>query len=289
MRSDVVRRLDPHVDVYLRDHQIDGRPVLPFAMALELMAEVAAAGWPAYEVLELSQVRLLRGISVPADGCEVLISARATRGQTAGEASLPGGLLVDVTIVGHGAEPARPHYQARVRLGRPADLAEKLPDAPPLGGATGRLPLSLPHAYRDWLFHGPLFQHVSEVEAIGLAGARSTLRASIPSACVVGAAGAEWLIDPVVVDSALQVNVLWARHHWDMTILPGYLERYRRLGSLRGGPLRHELRIRPDTRAPLVRADHYVYDANQRLQGVLYGMEGTGSSALNRLAGTRDG
>src|SRR2546423_62472 len=38
---EIVRTLDPEHDLYLQDHRLDGRPVLPFAVALELMAEVA--------------------------------------------------------------------------------------------------------------------------------------------------------------------------------------------------------------------------------------------------------
>ena len=45
------RTLDLARDLYLRDHRLDGRPVLPFAVAMELMAEVAAAGWPDREVV----------------------------------------------------------------------------------------------------------------------------------------------------------------------------------------------------------------------------------------------
>ena len=54
--------MDLERDLYLRDHRLDGRPVLPFAVALELMAEVAAAGWPDREVIAVRHVRLLRGI-----------------------------------------------------------------------------------------------------------------------------------------------------------------------------------------------------------------------------------
>ena len=38
--------LDPARDLYLRDHRLDGLPVLPLAMAMELMVEAVLAGWP---------------------------------------------------------------------------------------------------------------------------------------------------------------------------------------------------------------------------------------------------
>jgi hypothetical protein len=120
---------------------------------------------------------------------------------------------------------------------------------------------------------------------MGLSGARSMLSSSTPSDCLSEMTRGEWLIDPVVVDCGLQVNVLWARQHWDVTLLPSSLARYRRFAPLsQDAPIRHELRINPETQAPIVRADHYFYSHEGTLLGVLEGMEGTGSRALNRLA-----
>ena len=48
-------------DRYLGDHRIDGRPVLPFAVAMELMAELAATAAPGRQVAGLRTIRLLSG------------------------------------------------------------------------------------------------------------------------------------------------------------------------------------------------------------------------------------
>jgi hypothetical protein len=45
------------------------------------------------------------------------------------------------------------------------------------------------------------------------------------------------------------------------------------------------LRIRPENQAPLSHADHVFYAADGRLLATIADMEGTGSPALNRLAG----
>ena len=42
-------------------------------------------------------------------------------------------------------------------------------------------------------------------------GAVSLLRPSDPGRCIEGAGGSRWLLDPVLLDSALQVQVIWAR------------------------------------------------------------------------------
>ena len=47
---ELVRRLDLARDRFLGDHRVDGQPVLPFAVAMELMAEAAAAARPDREV-----------------------------------------------------------------------------------------------------------------------------------------------------------------------------------------------------------------------------------------------
>jgi hypothetical protein len=120
-----------------------------------------------------------------------------------------------------------------------------------------------------------------------------------------------------VVDSAFQMQVIWARLHWGVTLLPAGVQAYHRLGTLGdeigepwdGPPARaaqlaqhapvsgpslgtsrrqgitYELRIRPESQAPLCHADHYFFAADGRLLGAVTNSEGTGTKALNRLAG----
>ncbi len=295
---EIVRSLDPAHDLYLNDHRIDGLPVFPFAMAIELMAEVAAAGWPELEVRSIRQVRLLRGITVDRTGQPVRVTARPAAHEP-GDGTRSGRYL-DLTIAS-ADEPRIVHYRSVVELGprtTSGDLEE--PDWP--GGDPWTLdnatpfPMSVADAYRDWLFHGPLFQGITAVGAIGPTGARATLRHSSPQLCLSGGPAGDWLIDPVVIDSALQMQLLWARLHWNVTMLPSALQEYRRFRPLRreprspGGPneaagIRHELRIRPVSQPPICHADHYFYGSDGQLLGALTDMMGAGSAAFNRLAG----
>ena len=267
-------------DRYLDDHRVDGHPVLPFAVAMELMAEAAAAARPGLEVGGLRDIRLLHGVTVDeVDGTAVRVAASRT--------SSPDELEVTIAM----AEGSRPHYRALVRLRRPGASQDDREDAGPRLDGLAPFPTTVEAAYRDLLFHGPLMQGIVEVDGMDHRGAVSWLRPSTPEQCLTGVDGGAWLLDPVLLDSALQVQVVWARLHWDVTLLPAEIGAHGRAlpgaaAVLAPGELiRHELRLRPNSERPLCRADHRFYLPDGRLLATLDDVVGVGTAALNRLAG----
>jgi acyl transferase domain-containing protein/NAD(P)H-dependent flavin oxidoreductase YrpB (nitropropane dioxygenase family) len=261
-------------DRYLDDHRIDGRAVLPFAVAMELMAEAAALAGGAGGVARLSQIRLLDGIALEDDRPQSVWI----------EAASGDGTATTVTIGPR--EGGRAHYRSSVEL-RSGGSAPGAAPPEPLDGAPP-FPLTIAEAYRDLLFHGPMFQGIEEIAALDGRGASATLLASDPARCVTGADGTAWLLDPVLLDSALQIQVLWARLQWDVTLLPAEIGGYVRLGApLPGERVRHELRIRPASSAPLCHADHWFFAADGRPLALLEDVVGVGAQALNRLAGAK--
>ena len=274
-------------DLYLGDHRIDGRPVLPFAVAMELMAELAATAAPGRAVAGLSTIRLLGGLALEHDRpASVRIDATPQDGD--------GEIEVTIKPVAEG----RPHYRARVQLGEllaPRDLPGLHdPSKPGIAARPAPLPelapfpLPVADAYRDLLFHGPLFQGIVAIDGMDARGASALLRPSQPAQCVAGAEGRSWLLDPVLIDSALQMQVLWARLQWEVTLLPAEIGAYVKLGEPTAQePVRHELRIRPSSNLPLCHADHWFYGADGRLLALLHDVVGVGTQALNRLAGAK--
>jgi hypothetical protein len=116
-------------------------------------------------------------------------------------------------------------------------------------------------------------------------GASAVLLPSDPRSCIRGAEGA-WLLDPVLVDCALQMQVIWARLNWDATLLPAMIGGFVSYASpAPDEPVRHELRLRPASVPPLCHCDHSFYGADGRLLAALTDVQGIGSKALNRLAG----
>jgi hypothetical protein len=268
---EVVRTLSVAHDRYLDDHRVDGKPVLPFAVAMELMAELAAVASPTGRVAGLREIRLLNGVSVEDDGTTVRVTATPR----------PGGSELDAEIAP--IESPRAHYRAIVQMGeadRDGAQPATLPSLKPF-------PRSVQEAYSELLFHGPMFQAITAIEGMDERGATSTLRPSAAAGCVAEADGLEWLLDPILLDAALQVQVLWARLEWDVTLLPAQIAGYRWAAAPAAGEqVRHELRVRPDSKAPMCHCDHWFYGADGRLLATLQDVVGVGTQALNRLAAT---
>ncbi len=281
---EVIRALEPEHDRLLDDHRLDGKAVLPFTGAVELMAETALTAYPELELRELRDVRLHDGVTVT--GPSVAVRVLASPGAPGDDGAAPDGTqIAEVTI--DTADARRARYRAVAVLGPRLDTP----------GATGALvepldhlspsPITARQAYEEYLFHGPLFHHIEAIEGLDARGAVAVLSGSDPAEALRGA-GPEsaWILDPVVLDCALQVQLLWGRTRWDMTLLPVSAAAVRRHAPAPppGSAIRHELRVRPASRAPMCVADHRFLAEDGTLLVEINGMQGAGSRALNRLA-----
>jgi hypothetical protein len=104
------------------------------------------------------------------------------------------------------------------------------------------------------------------------------------------ASGGNWLVDPVITDSSLQLVLLWARAMHDQTPLPSALDAYHHIHPLhRAKEILCEIEIVRAPSSPTLRSRHVFYDQDDRLLGWMEGMESTMSKALNRISDKRVG
>ncbi len=273
---DVLRHLAPERDIYLLDHKLDGRPVLPMAMAMEMMAEAAAYRYPDYYLKSLSDLKVFKGIIV-GNGAEHIHIAITPQMKGRERIVLK-------------AQIRNPHkeqcvyYEARLELGKEArtfrpHVAIELREAEPFG-------LSVGEAYRQHLFHGPLWQGIEAVQAIGRDGIVGQLKPSRPEGFIQGVCGRHaWLVDPLVIDSGLQLVGLWARRRFDIMPLPSRIKKYVQYDRAPGdGPLRCEVHVGSPESKGIKEAELYFVKNDGQLFAWIQGLEIIGSTELNRLA-----
>jgi hypothetical protein len=271
---EVLRHLDPLRDRYLRDHQLGGRPVLPMAVACELMAEVAALAGSGLEVVAVRSLKVLHGI-VMGNGPRTIRIVATPRGGTSGKAT-----EIAVTITGI-EDDQRPCYRAVVELASGLSSAGSI--QPPSFRELRPFPLSVEEAYRQWLFQGPLFRGLVAVNGVQADGISGSLRPSSPVELIAGGPDVPWLIDPVVIDSGLQLYILWARLHWDMIPLPSRFQAYRRHGRLTGPQVDCRVRIRPESGSGILHADLFFLDSDGHMLGVLEDVEAACQRPVDRV------
>ena len=273
-----VETLDVATHRYLDDHRIDGKAVLPAAMAVELMAEVAAKGWSEHEVVGLRSFRLFRGIVLTGGPKQVRVRAK-------GQTSAPDErdeIAVDVEILEAASGP--PAYRGTVVLGPRAEAFPRYVE--PVRPELAAFPRTAAEAYRDRLFHGPMFQCITELVGMGPEGVVARIRPSAPAAALATPHGPHWLIDPVLLDGGLQLALLWAREMRDMTALPsriGSITRYAETG-MHADVLTGYFDIVPGGGDHTILANIRFVTDDHRLVLAVDGFEATCSTALNRLA-----
>jgi hypothetical protein len=129
------------------------------------------------------------------------------------------------------------HYRARLQL------APTLREAPPAPRAPSSFEHQIPIIYDGkTLFHGPSFRTIISVRGVAADAAEASLR----DRRALGWQDLELAADPVVIDGALQLAVLWSRYVMSADTLPLHVAAFRRY---RAQP------PRGDTRAVLRRVD----------------------------------
>ena len=265
-------------DHYLQDHRLDDKPVFPAAMAVELMAEAVQRGWPELEIVGIRSMRVLQGIVLDEDRREIHVVARPQTDP--GHESLS--LEVDVEICESTAR-GRPSYRATVHL------ADRLPSSPPFNlkpfANLQPFPMGVKEAYSRWLFHGPSFEGIGQIEGINENGIVALIASCPPSKCLTGnGQPGRWLIDPVLMDCGFQLAILWERYYHDMTPLPSRFTSYRRFGTLSASNVRCFLHAKTANAGHTLLTDIVFTDCSGRILGLLEEMEFSCSKSLNRLA-----
>ncbi|MEC8381451.1 MAG: SDR family NAD(P)-dependent oxidoreductase [Myxococcota bacterium] len=185
----------------LLDHQIQGTVVLPMAMVLEYFVQAVRAFRPSAFVKAIHQFRVLKGVK---------LTEFSTTGQRfqidvlQSEQSRVSLRLLDGQV---------PLYEAE------AELSMVIPDS---------LPFDLPEvngddfdfSYGESLFHGPRFQMLEQI-----VHSDTGYRADLSGAHVLGWHEHAFACDPVGVDAALQLALMWREQSHQQSSVPMQIDR----------------------------------------------------------------
>ena len=259
---------------------MDGAPVVPMAVALELMAELAQKGWPDLQVIGVREMQMLKGVVLDKGPRPVKVIARAQVEPPHDRTGIDVNVEVrDASGSGHLC------YRATVELGAAHPGGAALPRRA-TASSCGEFPLCLDQAPTG---SGSSTDRACRASAqiYGLCDRAidGVLDASAPPPCFDAPSEGRWLIDPVMFDSApaaLRALVARAARQDDA---PSRFSRYRRFGSLSDSKvaLLHA-RAGPLARSPVLHERSVRGSRRTRLLGLLEEMEGACSRALNRLA-----
>ena len=216
----VQREID--VDRYpiLGAHILDGKPVVPFALIAEWLGHGALHENPGLLLHGLDDMRIFQGIKLDKNKKHIRLMAGKTRKNgTAFE--------VDVQI----RDGIKDNIEV-IHSGATAILADRLEPPPAFDLSayigTNGYSKTIHEIYENILFHGVELQGIQEI--IGYSSRSITARISsapAPVKWMKEPLRSQWIADPLVLDSACQMAILWCFEERGMVSLPSYSASYR--------------------------------------------------------------
>jgi hypothetical protein len=216
----IKREID--VDRYpvLESHILGGKPVVPFALVAEWLGHGALHGNPGLFLHGLDDMQALKGIRL--DQQKKIIRLMAGRPVKKGpffevDVEIRDGIKDGIDIV---------HYRAKAVLtdnfSNPPHFnqLEKIDSKP--------YPVSIEEIYDKILFHGIELQGIKEIT--GYSSNRIIARISaapLPAKWMVEPLRSRWIGDPLVLDSAFQMAILYCFNETGLVSLPSYTSSYR--------------------------------------------------------------
>jgi hypothetical protein len=138
--------------------------------------------------------------------------------------------------------------------------------------------------YNSWLFHGPRFQGIESIHAVGTHGCVGSVTLSSPTDNFVRTDGSPWQIDPIMLDSSMQLAGVWARRLLEATVLPTGIKRLTKFAPITDGPVTARVFMQPETSTMELICMLAIYNPNGALAMLIEGLGGVGTKSLNRLS-----
>ena len=205
---------------FLQSHVMDKKAVLPMAMMVEWLAQAAIHNNPGLRFHGFNDLRVMKGVTL---GAEDLRSLQVLTGKAL---KSDGFHVVPVELSGR-VDSGRPLVHTRAKV----VLANRLPAAraaaEPLDLAAYSRPIG--EIYRpERLFHGADFQGLTDILGCSEAGISARAKgAPAPGSWIAQPLRNSWLADPLVLDCAFQLMILWSFERYNAGSLPVFTGRYR--------------------------------------------------------------
>jgi len=271
---------------FLASHVLGGRPVLPVAMMIEWFAHAALHAGAGLRFRGLDDFNLLRGVKLGDPGAPGLRLTWLT-----GRPERRGDEFRVPTVLESEGDGGRIRHASAVAI--LASEHASGPKCPALAALRETAyPVSVNEAYETRLFHGPALRGIRRILGQSVRGIAATVAAAPPPGQWMSEPfRGEWLADPLAMDAALQLAILWCTEHAAAPSLPAGFERYRQYG--RGYPL-DEMTVAVAVRSCTSRtmtADISIIDRHRSVVAEMIGYRCTLEASLaeafrdNRLAG----
>jgi acyl transferase domain-containing protein/NAD(P)-dependent dehydrogenase (short-subunit alcohol dehydrogenase family)/acyl carrier protein len=205
---------------FIRSHVMNGKAVLPMAMIVEWLAHGALHGNPGFRFHGFNNLRICKGV-VFDQGSPCTLSVLAGRAE-----KRDGLFVVPVELTGARESGGTTlHAQAEivlaVKLPHGTRSIAELPETPYGPGND-----SLYDGER--LFHGSDLQGIEQVVGCSAAGISAIVKAAPkPENWIKQPLRNVWLTDPLTIDSAFQLMILWSFERSGSGSLPSFAGRYR--------------------------------------------------------------
>ena len=216
----IKREID--VDRYpiLKSHVLGGKPVVPFALIAEWLGHGALHGNPGLFFHGLDDMQALNGIKL--DQQKKMIRLMAGRPVKNGpffevDVEIRNGIKDGMDIV---------HYRAKAVL---TDSFSQPPHFDRLKKIDSRpYPMSIKDIYDKILFHGIELQGIKEITDYSSNRMVARISAApLPAKWMVEPLRSRWIGDPLVMDSAFQMAILYSFKEIGLVSLPSYTSSYR--------------------------------------------------------------
>jgi len=200
----------------LNHHRLAGTPVVPFALLMDWSAHIALTAHPGLRIYKLSDVRLFKGIRLQSEAIQIKAYASSLKTDNS---------LYWATTTFTSDDTKQLYITAQAGLGDPLFIsAEKIHT--PITSLVP-YPLSIADAYDQILFHTADLQSICKIRGISETSISACVKTTpLPTKWVLEPFTQHWATDPLSLDSAFQLAILWAVEKTGKACLPSYIKEY---------------------------------------------------------------
>ncbi|MDY6793053.1 MAG: SDR family NAD(P)-dependent oxidoreductase [Thermodesulfobacteriota bacterium] len=214
------RELDVEKYPVLNSHVLDGKPVVPFALMTEWLGHGALHENPGLILHGFDDMRILNGIKLDQEKKLIRLMAGKPR---------KNGKTYEVNVeLRNGFKDNMPVIHSRAK----AILSDE-PSLPPAFNSSEYFdsktyPRSIDEVYDKILFHGSELRGIKKIIGYSPEGIIAEISsAPSPEKWMVDPLRNSWIADPLVLDSAFQMAIIWCYDEMGKVSLPSYLASYR--------------------------------------------------------------